>query len=214
MASRNRTRFLLSLVILILTSQSCAPAAEPSPTIDPNPVDPGILNDLASFGGTLNPETAFQTLHENIRDNPSELARAAMQQLENADPAVRFAAIYALANTAETQQHLDGLRSLLSSQSAGERLLAAEALLVRGEKEAIPVLIAALNSEEELAYSLPPQQAWQAASSLLLLYTLEDFGLAGADTFELVAVTQPAWQAWWEQQGGNLQWMADLGVYQ
>ncbi len=179
-----------------------------------NPVDPQASEAIANFKAEpAEIEASFQTLHQQIIHQPGEVAQAALAQLDAEDPAVRFAALYALANTAETRAQLNALREVLGSESLSERVLAAEALLVRGEKEAIPVLIAALNSEEELAYSLPPQVAWWYARYLLLQYTLEDFGLEGDESFATAAAAQPTWQAWWEENGDSLQWYTEEGVY-
>lgn len=199
---------LLLLGLLALVGGGCSRAPEQSP------VDPEISSAITAFNASAGVlESSFQTLHEQIRDHPSEVALAAVQNLESPDETVRFAAIYALANTAESADQLEALIQILQSPNVGERLLAAEALLARGEKEAIPVAIAALNSDEELIHSLPPKQAWETAQGLLLFYTLEDFGLDDADSLDTVSVTQPAWQAWWDQVQADLEWVSDEGVY-
>ena len=197
-----------------LILQGCQTAAEPTPTASETPAAtevPGPIGEFNNTAGEL--ELSFQNLNQQIIDNPGETAAAAMQQLGAEDQSIRFAALYALANTAESEEHLNALRGFLDSAVAGERLLAAEALLMRGDKIAIPVLIVALNSEEELIYSLPVQQAWERGRELLLLFTIEDFGLADAESFTLVAAAQPAWLDWWQQNGEALQWIAEEGVY-
>jgi len=202
---------LRTVGLFALILQACQAAASPA-TETPAPTEiPGPLGEFRSTSGEL--ELSFQNLNQQILDNPGEMAAAAMQQLGTEDQPIRFAALYVLANTAESEEHLNALRGFLDSEIAGERLLSAEALLVRGEKEAIPALIAALNSEEDLIYSLPVQQAWERARNLLLLFTIEDFGLADADSLASVAGAQLAWQSWWQQNGGALQWIAEEGVY-
>ena len=197
----------------MLILQACQPAGAPTPATE-TPVAteiPGPLGEFSSTAGEL--ELSFQNLNQQILDNPGEMAAAAMQQLGADDQPIRFAALYALANTAESEEHLNALRDFLDSEIAGERLLSAEALLVRGEKAAIPILIAALDSEEDLIYALPVQQAWERARELLLLFTIEDFGLTAADSFALVAESQAAWEDWWQQNGDALQWIAEEGAY-
>lgn len=158
-------------------------------------------------------EASYHNLHILIRDDPETAAKLALEQIEARDPVARFVAIYTLANTASTEAQLDALRALLTSESLSERVLAAEALLARGDKRAIPVLIGVLNSDEELANSLPPQRAWEYARNLLLQFTVQDFGLSADESQAAAAAAQPAWQAWWEQNGGALEWFPDEGVF-
>jgi len=200
--------------LFTLILQACQVAAEPTPAANEPPAATEISGPLGEFNSKAGElELSFQNLNQQILDNPGEMAAAAMQQLGAEDQAIRFAALYALANTAESEEHLNALRDFLDSEIAGERLLSAEALLVRGEKAAIPILIAALDSEEDLIYALPVQQAWQRARELLLLFTVEDFGLADAETFDLAAAAQPAWLGWWQQNGEAVQWFPEEGAY-
>ena len=179
-----------------------------------NPVDPEASKAIKEFNAKPEMlEASYHNLHTLIRENPESAAVAALQQLQADDPSVRFVAIYTLANTATTDAQLDALRTVLTSASLSERVLAAEALLARGDKQAVPVLIAALNSGEDLANSLPPRQAWEYARQLLLQFTDQDFGLTVDESLAAATAAQPAWQAWWEQNGGGLEWFPDEGVF-
>jgi hypothetical protein len=176
-----------------------------------DPQDPETSKPITEFNAAL--EVSDRDLHVLIRDDPEAAAQAALEQLDADDPAARFAALYALANTAATDEQLEGLRATLASASLSERVLAAEALLVRGEKQALPVLIEALGSDEDLAFSLPPRQAWEYARDLLLTYTEGDFGLTADESFAAASAARPAWQAWWQANGGGIEWRPDEGVY-
>lgn len=158
-------------------------------------------------------EESFRDLHVLIRDDPEAAADAAQRQLGARDAATRFAALYTLANTATTEDQLDALRDALRSDSLSERVLAAEALLARGEKEAIPAVIAALDADEQLMYSLPPREAWEYAGQLLLQFTEVELGLSLDGSLESSAAAKPAWEAWWDQNGDAVQWVAEEGLF-
>jgi HEAT repeat protein len=150
-------------------------------------------------------DASFRSIHALERDDPASLREAAMERLDSTDPPVRFAAVYALSLTAEDGPSADALVELLTAERANERLLAAAGLLTLGRPEAIPVLIAALDDETWVDLRDPPAHAWELARSLLLAFTDQDLGLAGAQGFEDVAATKTAWQEWWDANGAGLE---------
>lgn len=118
----------------------------------------------------FNGESAdFRAMHELAREQPGELRTAALDELGSRQSNVRYAAVYGLAMTAEGRS-LERLRGLLESEDVSERVLAAEALVSRGEAAGLPVLIEALGSEEGLRFRDPPQRAWELARLLLVQY--------------------------------------------
>lgn len=130
------------------------------------------LGDLAAPGGKVDP--------------------VVIESLKDPLPTRRAAAAGALARTA-FQDHQEALRSLLKDPDARVRSRVALALAERGERAAVPVLIALL---EDLA---PDRAA-----------LVEDFlyRLAG-DAGPTAAGTDPAakrklWAAWWKTAGGGI----------
>lgn len=162
----------------------------------------------------FNGESAdFRAMHELAREQPGELRTAALDELGSRQSNVRYAAVYGLAMTAEGRS-LERLRGLLESEDVSERVLAAEALVSRGEAAGLPVLIEALGSEEGLRFRDPPQRGWELARLLLVQYTGEDFGLIG-NGFDgaKAAAALPAWEAWWKKRGAALRFDGAERVY-
>ena len=157
-------------------------------------------------------DDSFAAIHDHLRERPDELRAAALEHLGEEDPNVHYAAMYALSLTAEPGESADGLRRYLGSDDLNERFLAAGSLLARGEKEAIPVLIDLLDSEDPVAYRDPPRMAWQVARSALLTFVEQDHGLVDAEGFEDVSATKPAWERWWDEAGDAVQWIEE-GTY-
>jgi len=113
-------------------------------------------------------DESFRDLHVLIRDDPEAAADAGTAAAGSPGRGDAVRGLYTRRTQRTTEGQLDALRDALRSDSLSERVLAAEALLARGEKKAIPVVIAALDADEQLMYSLPPRQAWDYASQLLL----------------------------------------------
>lgn len=154
-------------------------------------------------------------IHRLADERPADVRAAALDQLETAKGDVRYAALYALALTAEGADAFAALHEALISPNVDERMLAAGSLVARGDTAALPVLIEMLGSEEELAFRHPPQAAWRFARFVLVQYTGQDLGLLGPRTFSAsdAAAAQPAWEDWWVQHGGSLQYNARERLY-
>jgi hypothetical protein len=159
--------------------------------------------DLESFGGS--PEDFVDLVQATVED-PDAVRQSALDGLSASDPTARFGAVYALTVTAEGQESIDALVSLLGSDRLEERLLAADALVSRGDRRGIPPLIEALASDEVIPRLDPPQAAWQLARTALLQHTEEDFGLSDAEKPSAVAATQDAWEEWYREAEGSLRW--------
>jgi HEAT repeat protein len=130
----------------------------------------------------------------------------------NAD--VRWAAIYALSLivTKTDAEGVSALKASLDSTDLDEQLAAAGGLVAVGEKAAVPVLIALLESSENTQYIVTP--AWRMARGLLLVHVAQDFGLREADDRPRAAAAKPAWQAWWVERGASLSWDPKVGKFQ
>lgn len=159
--------------------------------------------------------SSFADIHRHARERPAELRDAALDQLASATGPVRYAALYALALTADGTGSMDALREVLTSDDVNERMLAAGSLIARGEKAAFPVLIELLGSDEQLAFRDPPQEAWRFARFVLIQYTREDMGLLGPTTFsaEQAAAARTAWERWWVERGDGLRYDEEERVY-
>ncbi len=206
---------ILAAMILFACNAPNSPresGGEAQPTGSPNRGSPQEV--ILHFGQDLDLVDAdFAAIEAAIDDDLGAARGEALEHLDEADVAARFAALYVLARTAEPGESQEALRPFLESPDVTERLLAAQALLVRGEKAAFPVLIDLLDSQEAIAYWDPPQQAWEAASFTLFQYTDEDLGLIGAEEYASTAAAKPAWGAWWEQNQDALLWDESAGVY-
>ena len=188
------------LVLSLLACQTLLGSGAPTPR-------PEIEASIEAFGRDgADVGAAFDVLEEQIRQSPAEIEQAALRQLNSDQEQVRLAAVYALARTYETAAGRRGLQQQLASEDVTLRLLAAAGLLIRGEAEAIPVLIAALREDEPLAFSQPPQLAWEYARALLLQYVEPEFGLLAAEDFGTVGVIAGAYEVWWESSAETIAW--------
>ena len=169
---------------------------------------------IVQFGGGNGVNADFMVLEEMVRADPDGLRVAALRHLADTDPMVHYAAVYALVRTAKSDESsMSVLRALLVSPRVDDRLLAAGALVYRGESAGIPVLIAALDSPEAMALRDPPQTASGFGRELLLRFTSEDFGLRAASDAVSVAKVEPAWRQWWDEHGAGLRWDPTLGEF-
>ena len=62
----------------------------------------------------------------------------------------------------------------------------------------MPVLIAALDETQKLAYRDPPQPAFRFARAELLFFTTQDFGLRASTDAATAVSSKPGWLAWWQ----------------
>ena len=169
---------------------------------------------ISRFGGGSGVDADFVALEEMVRADPDGLRVGALRHLTDTDEMVHYAAVYALVRTARSDESsMSALRALLASLRVDDRLLAAGALVYRGESAGIPVLIAALDSPEAMALRDPPQTASGFAKELLLRFTSEDFGLRAASDAVSVAKVEPAWRQWWAEHGAGLRWDPTLGEF-
>ena len=182
-------RCLVVLCTLAFLATACHGHASSAPT-----------PDAAVTGFSMTPEgldRSFSILNQEALFHPKAIRAAAMTRIDEKDPAVRFAAIYALGLTAEPGPSEAALVPLLDSDDVTERLLAAAALVHLGNVAGIPVLIDALGSDAQIAFWEPPVEAWAFVRPDLLRTTGKDFGLSKAGTAQEAAATQAAWERWW-----------------
>ncbi len=200
----------IGLLFIEVACNLSGSVSAPPPTADPE-----LVSFLTAFDSAPGREPeSFRALFEAAARAPEGLAWAAVAALDSPNPDVRFAAIYALTLAASEGQPRQALIDLLSSEEVHERLLAADRLLALGEVQAVPIVIAALSSVDDLPHAEPPQQAWEYARRLLLQYTDEDLGLLTAAGSDDARLAQSGWQSWWYAVGSDLRWNAAERVYQ
>lgn len=204
------SRFARIWIVILFSNLACQTVlGSPSPT--PHPELVSLLTDFD--GSEADIEANFGSLEGWIDEDPEALQWAALSQVEAESFPVRFAATYALAETAEAEQALEALQDLTLDESVSIRVLAAEGLIVRGEPAGIPVLIEALDERAPLIYSQPPFVAWEYAHRLLIEYTMEEFDLRQVNTFEQAAAAQADWQSWWEENGEDIVWDEEQFIF-
>jgi hypothetical protein len=142
------------------------------------------------------------------------LRTAALGHLADSNELVHYAAVYALALTATNAgDSTVALQGLLTSVAVDDRLLAAGALIYRGDRSAIPVLIAELGSADAMAYRDPPTTASQFAATQLLRFTNQDLGLRAVSDTAGAAQVKAQWQQWWDEHGAGLVWDPTIGEF-
>lgn len=98
------------------------------------------------------------------------------------------------------QGHLPAVRKLLGDDDEAVRLPVAVALARRGERAAVPVLLAAMDR--------PPSLALGAAEDVLFRLAGQDSPRLEGDDAASLRAYRLAWQAWWKKAGDK----ADLAV--
>jgi HEAT repeat protein len=110
----------------------------------------------------------------------------------------RAAAAEALCNCRSGGEHLAAVRKLLKDPEAGVRARAALALAGRGDREAVPVLIA-------LVGELPADEAGPVEDYLTWLCGDRPPPALSAEDARSAAKRQEAWAAWWEAHGARVE---------
>lgn len=165
------------LGVLAAAGIACNFLVPPSPSTatrgpTPSPV-PRLVSDFDDS------EAWWADLHRAVREAPQDVIEEARPLVASPDSRTRFAAVYALGLAVDADQ-ADLLLPTLEDPNPGLRILAAGALIGLGRVESIPVLIAALGSEDEIPYLDPPTRAWSLAHAGLAFYTGQDFGFLDA----------------------------------
>lgn len=175
--------------------------------------DVDATDAVAGFDPSLNARTELALIHAAAEQDPEALRTIALDQLASNNSDVRWAALYALSVVVEPgdPESTAALMQSLGSADVDERLAAAGGLVAVGEKAAVPVLIAILESTETTQYIVMP--SWRVARGLLLTHVSQDLGLRGADTGRTAAAAKPAWQTWWAEHGPSLAWDAATGTF-
>jgi HEAT repeat protein len=181
-------------VLLAVVGAGCGSraAAGPSPERAIAGFDPGRAVIDSSFGA----------LDYVVMRHPGETRAAALGHLGAKTAAVRYAAIYALALTAEKRDG-DTLFSFLRSRNETVRILAAAALARLHDRRSLPTLIDSLRSSKEVAFWSPPLPAWRLARVVLLERTGLDLGLRQARSAKEAGAAARAWSRWWQRSGAS-----------
>ena len=200
-------------IAAFVVAASCQPAVGPSPSGPSVATPPGpatsptiaatgpAASGTASAGGDTvaavrafdGSEAGFARLHDAL-DGGGDPVPALAALLKDADPTVRFAAIYLVALLTDTPAEIDVLRRALDDPAPELRAMAAASLAGRGVVEALPVLIDLLDSDAQLPYSRPPTPVADQAWAALNLLTAQAFTTAGE------------WRAWWAAASPGLRW--------
>jgi hypothetical protein len=196
-------RSLGLIVACVLLSACSGKASAPSPDAAITGFDPSSSARDASF----------HNIALAIDEDATAMRAAALDHLNDSNANVHYAAVYTLAQTATSHEGMAQLEQMLTSPDTNERMLAAGSLLSLGDKEAIPVLIAALSSNDQISYWDPPLQAYGFARAELMFYTSNDFGLVKATTLSTASAAQPAWQKWWTKDGASVHFDSTLNGY-
>ena len=169
---------------------------------------------VVGFDPSFNARTEVGLINAAAHGDHEGLRTVALAELNSTDADVRWAAIYALSLivTQGDGEGVSALRASLASTDLDEQLAAAGGLVAVGEKAAVPVLIALLESSKTTRYIVTP--AWRMARGLLLSHVAQDLGLRDADDRRKAAAAKPAWQAWWAERGALLSWNPDVGKFQ
>lgn len=203
----DRLQWACLVAAVLLLAPACAS--------EDSPAQGGTIEEsITEFSSEPDKESAsFASISEALSTEPAGLREAALAHLDAEDPDVRYAALYALALTAEPGPSMEALRPYLQSEDISEQMLAAAGLVVEGDKAALPVLIGALDAPELLDFRFQP--AWQFARLLLIEYTEEDRGLLGGPDYPAKAATsaQQRWMKWWAAEGATLRWDSDAGHF-
>lgn len=172
-----------------------------------------VEDAVVGFDPSLNARTELGLIHAAAGQDHETLRKVALDQLASDNPDVRWAALYALSVVVQPgdPEGSSALMQSLGSSDVDERLAAAGGLIAVGEKAALPVLIALLESTETTQYIVMP--SWRVARGLLLAHVKQDLGLRDADTGRKAAAAKPAWQNWWTGQGPSLTWDTATGTF-
>jgi hypothetical protein len=192
-----RGRRFVAIFLAGAVTVCCAAAAGSCRADDASPLPEQLIT---GFGNAPNHNALNRAAHTDT----AALRTAALAHLADKDPAAHYAAVYALAMTADNNNGAAELVRMLTSSNVDERLLSAGTLAGLGDKRALPVLIAALDQRDELSYRVPLLHAYEFAQRQLLWFTNQDFGLKAAQTLEEIGATKPAWERWWQSAGVSL----------
>lgn len=181
-----------------------------SPTPGPTAVETATaVPIIEGFDGT---DESFRSLHGALESDPEGLILQAQAALGSSEIETRFAAVYAL-GLAVDEANAGLLLPALRDPDLALRMIAAGALIGLGEPESIPILIAAMDTDDLLPHSHPPRPMWMFADATLRWYTRIDFGLT-ADAEDQRQASAEAWRNWWEENGASLTWDGEAWTVQ
>lgn len=120
--------------------------------------------------------------------------------VNDGNPQYRWEAVYVIGRVGN-HDTAAVLLPLLKDSNETVRIAAAGTLANKGYKEALPVLIAGLNSSAPLDYLFPQRLIADFSKEVLTVYTKQSFS------------TQAEWQAWWQTNGTNLIWETSSKTY-
>lgn len=126
--------------------------------------------------------------------------------LSSTDTSTRWAAVMSLSAIGHecNAGHLilDDLKRACADEDLSIRVTAGELVLSFGDESGLPVLIAALESDQILQPSEPPTPVTTQVMSALMTYTTQSFS------------TQKEWQIWWDNNKGQLTWSGEDEIFQ
>ena len=188
-------------------TDATAATAAPSVSTDATTAAPATTTAPAAALGLLNGD--LEQLTDQLDDPAVADAARTVLAAGGAEPALRFAATYVLANVGDDPSLL---APLLTDADPTIALTAAIGVVAQGGREGFALLIAALTSTTALDYYGTGETAWSAATVALVQFT----GIAAngppfdADGGQLL-LAQRRWQAWLDANAGSLTFDAQAG---
>ncbi len=159
---------------------------------------PGAVAALLRYAPAADDESLSDELRVALAAAAeSDDVRVLTQALDDARPARRAAAAYALGRSRDAARR-GAARRILADTDPRVRLHAAEGLLLGGDREGGPTLIALLESA--------PEDVTVAALNLLETLGGEEGPVPAAGDFrpEARRKLHDAWSGWWEKHGANV----------
>jgi hypothetical protein len=158
----------------------------------------GVL--LAYLPGADDPGVEEEVRKALLAASPSDSPAdpALMQALSDPRPVMREAAAHVLGRKGDPAERA-AVGRLLKDRDPGVRFRAAEALVVAGERPAVPALV------DLLGEAIPAELAWQVEEVLCRLAGDQAPGVSAGDrSAEGRRKCREAWAGWWAKSGATL----------
>ena len=138
---------------------------------------------------------------ELYKESPAMVNAAAAAAKSSPTGAMKWAAVYVLANA---DDHAADLAGFLTDTDITIRVMAAIGTIGQGDSAGFPVLVDALAVDQPMVAFDPPMPAWEAASIALARHTAQTLGPAfDADPTDRLD-SQQRWGDWWTASASGL----------
>jgi hypothetical protein len=166
---------------------------------------PGAAEALLDFLPSVLEDATLREMHgvlARLTTHDGKTDASVVKALTDEDPVRRAAAAEALCR-AGVKDQLGKVKALLRDPNGTVRLHAGLSLLMSGEKEAVPVLIALFEKQ-------PRNDLWPVEDALYRLAQEKAPTLALGETAESKKAFRDAWLGWWKEQGNKVDVLARL----